>query len=199
MKLTRTIALAAVVVLGLCMSKAAFADSIWNLASGLTADAAFSTGVGNTWNLTITLNNTSGTAATVNQLTLQLFQASNVAPQTFTVDSPSTNGWGSSIDQKASNGTSTCGSSIGTNKGWLCAAGAPLFIDANRSLAFRFGGTFKTSGLNGDTLDLISNGTINDRKWAISANAGRVPEPAALGLLAVGIAAFGLFGRKLKR
>jgi hypothetical protein len=199
MKITRTIAMAALVVLGLLTSQAAFADTVFALAPGLTAEADFWTTPNGQWSLTVTFARDSGTTATVNQFTLQLFQASNVSPPTFDINRATLpSGWGYAIDQKGNNGNSDCGSSQGKNKGWLCVTGGPTPVGGitSKYLVFSLEGTYDTSALDGDTLDLIANGTANGANWAISGSGSGVPEPASILLFGTGLSAVGLFVRR---
>lgn len=194
MKLAKFITIAAVVIVGLGMSQAAFADSMWTLSPGLTADGNF-TASGGTWSLNLTFDNTLGTTATVNQFTLDLFEPGTASDAPiFTIGSLSSGA--GYVDSKGDNGTSTC-STGGTNRGWLCVE-FPGGTDLAAGLtSFTASGTYNTAvnPLNADTLDLISNGLTNvsdtNSKWAISASA-TVPEPGTMTLFLTGL--LGLVG-----
>jgi PEP-CTERM motif len=198
MKLLKIATIATVLVVGLGMSQAAHADTMWNLATGLTADAAFSAS-GGTWALTMTFDNTSGFTATVNQFTLALFQPSNATSPYFTIDSGSFAPGTAFFDSKGDNGQSTCAAD-GTNKGWLCVQFTPAATLGAGSTSFSGSGTYAdVSPLDGNTLDLISNGLTNNTdstsKWAISAAGSpstSVPEPGTMSMLLLGL--LGLVG-----
>jgi hypothetical protein len=197
MKFLRIITIVAVAALGLSMSQAAYADSIYNLAPNLTADANFTASGGN-WDLTMTFTNSSGAdTATVNMFTLGLFQPTNDPPPTFTVDTSSIHGWTAFTDSKGDNGTSTC-ATAGTTKGWLCVGSGALDILPNSDLVFTLSGTYETSGLDPNTLHLISNGLTDssnsNSKWAISASP--VPEPSSITMLLAGLLGLGGIGRR---
>lgn len=195
MKLAKFITIAAVVIVGLGMSQAAFADTMWTLSPDLSATANFTASSG-TWNLDLTFSNTSSNTATVNQFTLDLFEPGSAADAPiFTIGSLSSGS--GHVDSKGDNGTSTC-SLGGNNRGWLCVEFSGGTNLAPGDTTFSASGTYNTAvnPLNGDTLDLISNGLTNvtdsHSKWAISASGTKVPEPGTMSMLLMGL--LGLVG-----
>lgn len=190
--------IAAMLVIGLGTSQAAHADTMWNLATGLTGDAAFSAS-GGSWTLTMSFTNTLATTATVNQFTLALFQPGTKSDAPIFGISSLSAGTGY-FDSKGDNGTSTC-STAGKNRGWLCVDFLPGGYNlAPGTTTFSASGSYNTNvgPLDASTLDLISNGltdnTMEHSKWAISAagTGTSVPEPGTMSLLLLGL--LGLVG-----
>jgi hypothetical protein len=213
---TKALSILSVAALVLALGSVSKADT-WTLAPGLSADGSL-TAAGGNYSVTLTFNNTTGSAAGVDWFDLQLFD-----PATgMTVDSATIGGanfgtgntWESFGGQKGNNGANDCTSQ--SHPGWVCAdGGSSIFatIGANSSLTFVITGTYVGTPTNpiehmqssGCTV-VTNNGTTCNANgagsWNISAGPDGtptgVPEPGTLALFGTGVLSIaGALRRKL--